>query len=662
MLQIPSLKMRTLLIRYMVEIFDPSKGRFIVQDLVGEVSLGAVDVECILALENHRLSTEGILGEEGEDVKDRVPPQFLSKTTGNIVIDDLIVDITKNKFANDDFLRRVVLVLLGTVLAPMSSKTVPKQYYALVDDVKRISKINWNAFTLRVLLDCLRNVRKGKHLRQWPRGNLALLQVQPLEGECAFNPSLSTEPLMRNWTEAAASRRDNFDYDQGRGRGNIKIEDNITKEYRAQERKVPEPEKPKMKPAVGAAKKSKLASNADEMMNLIMKRCMDYIRSQMKEIPEQVAERLLEKLNQNGVMYKPAAAAASGNNDADLEVDSFENGPPEKKEFVYKDDSDGLEPVIDLTQPDEPVVNQNNDDEEKTPAKLNVDKTTKPTDECGATPENPWIVALFSDNDMEGSVKDDLTPELIDAAVAFVEAAARSEKNMTKRVYYNERGTSVTVESIRPIIDAYQTHLSLRVGHDRHLCPAWRSKYLVDRAKARDNPKPSKYNMDSALSRAGAVCRVLDEYTVRDKSFIPLNVGNTHWITVVMHNRKKEFRVFDSLYPLEFSLDTVKALRLAIAIDMEEANRITPGKYPDVTKWPIIPQIDMPLQEDGNSCGLFVIEVMEHWDGDRWTADFTQGTVNARRRRLITELVLSPTNTLDCVTNKIRDVAKKIKA
>ncbi|XBI13857.1 hypothetical protein VPH35_140536 [Triticum aestivum] len=634
MLQIPSLKMRTLLIRYMVEIFDASKGRFIVQDLVGEVSLGAVDVECILALENHGLSVEGILGEEGEDVKDRVPPQFLSKTTGNIVIDDLIVDITKNKSADDDFLRRVVLVLLGTVLAPMSSKTVPKQYYALVDDVKRISKINWNAFTLRVLLDCLRNVRKGKHLRQWPRGNLALLQylyrekVQPLEGECAFNPSLSMEPLMRNWTEVAASRRDKFDYDRGRGRGNIKIEDNITKEYRARERKVPEPEKPKMKPAVGAAKKFKLASNADEMMNLIMKRCMDYIRSQMKEIPEQVAE--------------------------------------------------------------------------KTPAKLNVDKTMKPTDECGATPENPWIVgnspraessdidisassidrmvgkskgkksaatakeddvisgkrrrtvpkkfespfkldkpgkrsargtkpsgnttstrALFSDNDMEGSVKDDLTPELIDAAVAFVEAAARSEKNMTKRVYYNERGTSVTVESIRPIIDAYQTHLALRVGHDRHLCPAWRSKYLVDRAKARDNPKPSKYNMDSALSRAGAVRRVLDEYTVRDKSFIPLNVGNTHWITVVMHNLKKEFRVFDSLYPIEFSLDTVK-------------------------HW--------------NSCGLFVIEVMERWDGDRWTADFTQGTINARRRRLVAELVLSPTNTLECVKNKICNIAKKSKA
>ncbi|XBJ06732.1 hypothetical protein VPH35_012357 [Triticum aestivum] len=501
---------------------------------------------------------------------------------------------------------------------------------------------------------------------------LVLGEVQPLEGECAFNPSLSMQSLMRNWTEVAVSRRDKYDYDHCLCRGNVKIEHNITKEYRAQERKVPEPEKPKMKPAVGAAKKSKLASNADEMMKLIMKRCMDYIHSQMKEILDQIVERLLEKLNLNGVMYKPAAAVASGNNDADEEVDSFQNGPPEKKEFVYRDDSNGLEPMIDLTQPDKPVGNQNNDDEEKTPAKLNVDKPRKPSDECGATPENPWIIgnspraessdidisassidrmspfltfaiyqaALCNYRDVEGVVKDDLTPELIDAAVTFVEVAARSEKNMTKRVYYSERGTSVTVESIRSIIDAYQTHLALHIGHDRYLCPAWRSKYLVDRAKTRDSPKPSIYNMDSALSRAGAVLRVLAEYTVRGKSFIPLNVGNTHWIIVVMHNRKKEFRVMDSLYPLDFSLDTMKALQLAIAIGMEEANRIRPGKYPDVTRWPITAQMDMPQQEDGNSCGLFVIEVMEHWDGERWTTDFTQDMVNARRRRLIAELVL----------------------
>ena len=67
------------------------------------------------------------------------------------------------------------------------------------------------------------------------------------------------------------------------------------------------------------------------------------------------------------------------------------------------------------------------------------------------------------------------------------------------------------------IIDAYQTHLALRVGHDRYLCSAWMSKFLVDRAIARDDPLPSSCNMDSALSKAGAVNRVTQEYTVRDK-------------------------------------------------------------------------------------------------------------------------------------------------
>ena len=52
MLQIPSIKMCTLLIRYMIENFDASKSRFIIQEQVGEVTLGAVDVECIFNLKN----------------------------------------------------------------------------------------------------------------------------------------------------------------------------------------------------------------------------------------------------------------------------------------------------------------------------------------------------------------------------------------------------------------------------------------------------------------------------------------------------------------------------------------------------------------------------------------------------------------------------------
>ena len=48
-------------------------------------------------------------------------------------------------------------------------------------------------------------------------------KLQPVEGECAYNPNLSIQPLMRNWTEGAATRRDRFDYDNGRDRGNIRV-------------------------------------------------------------------------------------------------------------------------------------------------------------------------------------------------------------------------------------------------------------------------------------------------------------------------------------------------------------------------------------------------------------------------------------------------------
>nr|XP_040253817.1 uncharacterized protein LOC109739301 [Aegilops tauschii subsp. strangulata] len=399
-------------------------------------------------------------------------------------------------------------------------------------------------------------------------GSLAVLvyweKVQPVEGECAYNPNLSIQPLMRNWTEGAATRRDRFDYDNGRGRGNVRIENNITQEYRAQEPNIPNNAptmKPKTKPANGNAKKSTTAPMSEYLMELLMKRFMDFIHTQMREIPNQVAERLLEKLNKSGVMYKPAAAVPSADNDVDEELDSFENGPYEKKEFVYKDDIDSRgEPVIDMTQPDEVVPNHKT----KTPPKMNGHKEASPirrNDECGATPENPWVVALFSENHEPEVVADELTPEIIDAVVSFVELAASSEKNKGKKVYYSEgRGISLTSERIRPVIDAYMGHLELRVGHDRYLCPAWRSKFLVDRAIARDDPLPSSCNMDSALSKAGAVNRVTKEYTLRDKTYIALNIDNAHWMTVVMHLIKQEFQVLDSLYPLDLTEKTVKAL------------------------------------------------------------------------------------------------------
>lgn len=72
--------------------------------------------------------------------------------------------------------RAFVLLLLGTVLAPVSHDHIPLCYY-MVANVSRIKEINWNAFTLNFLKDNLATLKEGNQYNRWPCGNLALLQV-----------------------------------------------------------------------------------------------------------------------------------------------------------------------------------------------------------------------------------------------------------------------------------------------------------------------------------------------------------------------------------------------------------------------------------------------------------------------------------------------------
>jgi hypothetical protein len=55
MLQIPSIKMRTNLIRYMIVVYDHATTKLIIKETSGEISTRGVDVECIFGLENHDL-------------------------------------------------------------------------------------------------------------------------------------------------------------------------------------------------------------------------------------------------------------------------------------------------------------------------------------------------------------------------------------------------------------------------------------------------------------------------------------------------------------------------------------------------------------------------------------------------------------------------------
>jgi hypothetical protein len=176
-LEIPSILMRTTLIKFMIDKFDTKTNKFYVQEGHDGITVCGVDVECIFSLRDSGLDMSAILYQEGEDAELNVSETFLSKATDNIVIDELIADVIKSKVADDDFLRKTVLILLGTVLAPQSHTTIPKPYYALVQYVQRVKKLNFNEFTLCFLLDSLKQIGTGLEKRQWPTGNVALLQV-----------------------------------------------------------------------------------------------------------------------------------------------------------------------------------------------------------------------------------------------------------------------------------------------------------------------------------------------------------------------------------------------------------------------------------------------------------------------------------------------------
>ena len=177
MLHIPPIMMRSTLIRHMIEMYDVSKQRFVIQENTGEVRVAGEHVEAIFGLKDGGLSAMDILFEEGESIVDNIPKEYLSKVSGNLVINDMIDEIAKNPTADDAFLRRATLVLIGTIFAPRAKKVVDRQYYALVKYVGRIKEINWNAFTRWILHEELKRVMSGRYLKQWPRANMALLQV-----------------------------------------------------------------------------------------------------------------------------------------------------------------------------------------------------------------------------------------------------------------------------------------------------------------------------------------------------------------------------------------------------------------------------------------------------------------------------------------------------
>ena len=116
----------------------------------GLISLRPDDVFAIFGLKNEGVDVSSFLSmDQGKAVKKSV--SFVNKKDGKILIDDLIEKIVRNKNADDEFVRMAFLILLGTIIAPVSDEYIPKNYYALVQDCQTDKKVQLERIHFAVL-------------------------------------------------------------------------------------------------------------------------------------------------------------------------------------------------------------------------------------------------------------------------------------------------------------------------------------------------------------------------------------------------------------------------------------------------------------------------------------------------------------------------------
>ncbi|KAE8801762.1 hypothetical protein D1007_22555 [Hordeum vulgare] len=397
-----------------------------------------------------------------------------------------------------------------------------------------ISKFNWNDFTLKFFLSEIGKVLEDGRVREWPHGNLALLQyaywekVQPIIGP-KYDPLSLMSPLMRNWTESVAEKRDKYDYDYGRG---VRmIDDNITYEYRVK------------KIAQEQAEKNKKSSTKK-------------------------STRMIEKMNKTGVFYRTGNMEEEEENIYDDINESTNDGAFGHKEFFYQSDKDNYR------TPSQGKINKQKDNDEDEQVEKGIGKRKR---NASRAIKSPFVV---------------------------VEPIKRAKLSAKAKLFNKLDGKKSSADV--DVMNAYSSFLLEEVEDEPDIIPTWRVTWLLEYRNDK-NVNGNEYQKVSNSNEP--VNRCMNEYFKAPKTYMALNKDNTHWVTVVMHKEKEEVQVLDSLMGKELDSTTrklVEDLRREIIADIAEANATGSVQYPDVSTWPI-KTYDMPQQEDGNSCGLFVL-------------------------------------------------------
>ncbi|KAE8787282.1 hypothetical protein D1007_38768 [Hordeum vulgare] len=439
-----------------------------------------------------------------------------------------------------------------------------------------ISKFNWNDFTLKFFLSEIGKVLEDGRVRERPHGNLALLhyayweKVQPIIGP-KYDPLSLMSPLMRNWTEPLAEKRDKYDYDYGRGIGMRMI----------------------------------------EKMN---KTGVFYRTGNMEEEEENLYDDINESTNDGAFGHKEFVYQS--------DKDNYRT-PSQGKSNKQKDDDEGNVPYYctpeylnsfkgDWSDPIEvPEVSHekavtsldtneisshesghyNGVDEQVEKGVGKRKRTASRAIKSSFVVVKPIKRAKLSAkaklfNKVDGK-KSSADVDVIKLSVMFVRACERSKKHKATQIFNDGVTDALTTERACQILNrkwisgnvmnAHSSFLLEEAKHERYIIPTWRVTWLLEYRKDK-NVNGNEYQKVSNSNEP--VNRCMNEYFKAPKTYMALNKDNTHWVTVVMHKEKEEFQ------------------RREIGEDIAEANTTGSVQYPDVSTWPI-KTYDMPQQEDG---------------------------------------------------------------
>ncbi|XBI32247.1 hypothetical protein VPH35_055721 [Triticum aestivum] len=665
----------------------------------GAISLRTEDVYDIFGLQNKGKDAMKALGKGGLKAKVKVPSRFVDSKMGQMMIDDLIDNIVASGTYDDDFLRRIVLVLLGTVLAPQSTREVPNAYYKLVHDVEAIKSYNWNAFTLRVCVEGITKTLSDLEKFTWPIGNLALIQymfwekVQPLDEE-AFDPLAHEYPLMVNWSEDEAMKRDS--YDTAYGRGNGTIDDVISEKYRqtliAQQGRKAEEELEQQDGTDRAQRRKdnrdEASSSRDTTLDQVMK-CIKDMQKEIRLLPEKCAEIVVQKLEKEGLAFRgfrddiefvehseawmgeygPSkykskywidVKSTPAKEDMDNRVDaSFTTGNGKKlardkvvhhntpgtgdegDPFVIYDNGNSPDPSLETVATNEfpPFTS--------TPKNMNEvsdGSSTDKSEEFSMDRLNTRIKNAKESGTQESDGKEndgkenDGKRKRKQSKYCLSPYQQNGGRKRAKKSLFGIRAAMINTDYIN------EDHIEAAKIYIRT---------LADSEKFRRKTVVHMTGIGGETCTPHMLEAIILKKWLHGGAYFPFHVEENHWITVLMHNKKKEFQVLNSTGKCSKRvLATIAKLRAEIAIDTKEVNALIETDHHDVSSWPIR-EYNMPSQKDGVSCGLFVVKCVQHWDGDGWAFEFDQDEVNASRGRILAEILFSECNTKEVVKEKI---------